>query len=220
MERKISLDLPGKRRSLRHGARLSLSGKKKTRSQEMKLSEPEAKSELGRRITRSSPLTITPVKKARRSARNSPVAEKQDKDIKSGKKTATNSQEENKYGIGQKKLKRKRRKLHGTPKKKTDGYGDKFTIPLSQKSNGFTIETKLICDDEVNLIDEDNNEDDGITLSQMPILIESSDEEESTVMSESEQILSDSEYHSLFVFDSDEEEANVEVKRRKANIGL
>ena len=217
-------EFTGNRRSLRQGARLSLSGKKKTRSQEMKLSEPATQSEPSRRITRSSPITVAPVKKARRSTRNSPDAEKQDKeDIKSGKKTLTNSQEKNKDGIGAKETEEKKKETALDTKAEhdddDDDDDDKFTIPLSQKSNGFTIETKLICDDEVNLIEEDTNDDDGITLSQMPILIESSDDDESTVKSECEQILSDSEYHSLFVVDSDEEEANVDVKRERRSSG-
>ena len=202
----------GKRRT-----RLSLSAKKKSRSEQMKSAEPTSESETSKRVTRSSPLTVELVGQTlRRSVRNdrnkSPDTERQEKEDRRGKEKGQIKNHRKNEDENESREQNVKQEDSLLDSKEDDD--DLFTRPLSQKSNGFTIETKLINADEVTNVD-DTHEDHDITLSQMPILIESSDDEESTVLSDSEQILSDSEYHSLFVIDSDDEEVNVEVKKER-----
>ena len=197
------------RRSLRSVNRLSLSAKKKKKSGEEK-SVSATKSEPSKRQTRSSPITVKQEDvKYKRNTMSSNITDA-GKGTKDSKSKATLRSKENKSddaGIKEEKLETFKR-----IKKEND---DHFESPLSQKSNGFTIETGLICDDELNIIEECANEDDSIALSQMPILIESSDDEELAVKPESEPFFSDDEYHSLFVISSDDEDTTAEVKEER-----
>ena len=197
------------RRSLRSVNRLSLSAKKRKKSDEGK-SVSATKSEPNKRQTRSSPITVKQEDvKYKRNTMSSNITDA-GKGTKDSKSKATLRSKENKSddaGTKEEKMETFKR-----IKKESD---DHFESPLSQISNGFTIETDLICDDEVNIIEECANEDDSIALSQMPILIESSDDEELAVKPESEPFFSDDEYHSLFVISSDDEDIIAEVKEER-----
>ena len=202
-------ELLEQRRSLRSVNRLSLSAKKKKKSGDEKSVSP-TKSEPSKRQTRSSPISVKQedVKYMRNTmSSNTTDAGEGTKDSKS--KATLRSKENKSHDAGKMDEKLETIKII---KKESD---DHFESPLSQISNGFTIETDLICDDEVNIIKECANEDDSIALSQMPILIESSDDEELTVKPESEPFFSDDEYHSLFVISSDDEDTTAEVKEER-----
>ena len=197
------------RRSLRSVNRLSLSAKKKKKSGEEK-SVSATKSEPSKRQTRSSPITIKQEDvKHKRNTMSSNIADA-GKGTKDGKSKATLRSKENKSDDTE--IKEEKMETFKRIKKES---GDHFESPLSQISNGFTIETDLICDDEVNITENCANEDDSIALSQMPILIESSDDEELAVKPETEPFFSDDEYHSLFVISSDDEDTTAEVKEER-----
>ena len=203
-------EVPEHRRSLRSVNRLSLSAKKKKKSGEEK-SVSATKSEPSKRQTRSSPITVKQEDvKYKRNTMSSNITDA-GKGTKDSKSKATLRSKENKSDDAE----IKEEKLETFKRIKKENDDDHFESPLSQKSNGFTIETGLICDDEVNIIEECANEDDSIALSQMPILIESSDDEELAVKPESEPFFSDDEYHSLFVISSDDEYATAKVKEKR-----
>ena len=202
-------ELLEQRRSLRSVNRLSLSAKKKKKSGDEKSVSPTI-FEPSKRQTRSAPISVKQEDvKHKKNIMSSNITDARER-TKDNKSKVTLRSKENKIDESEK----MDEKLETNKRIKKENE-DHFESPLSQISNGFTIETDLICDVEVNIIKECENEDDSIALSQMPILIESSDDEELTVKPESEPFFSDDEYHSLFVISSDDEDTTAEVKEER-----
>ena len=143
-------------RSLRSLSRLSLSAKKKKKSGDGKSSSPiELRS--NKRQTRSSPITVKQEDiKPKRKTMSSNITGAGE-GTKDGKSKAEIRGQENKNDDTREKV--ENLESFKTIKKESD---DHFESPLSQISNGFTIETNLICDDEINIIEECANEDDSI----------------------------------------------------------